>query len=337
MFNFKKEKAMGKFIIVFALVSVFVCGWDFEAVAAQKPTCAVLTFDVNYGLTKGEANMISDRFAADLSKYDRFAILDRSKIQLVINKLELSTSTDYTDLNYAIKLGKLLDVKYVICGSIAKHKRFYTLNTRLINVDTTESIKTATSDYEGDFKNLIQNVISNNVEVLLGIKSDDNNKGQRTLDTASTKSQKDSEKVLSQKKTKSRWLVPVAAIAGVGGIVAAAVAVAGGGGGGGGDGGGGNATVTIQWFDSGGIKDDVFQIICAGRDLGTNPVGGNGAKQLKLTSGSSYDLKIVFSSGDNRGEYGVSLSGALFVGGSSSKEGYLYNIGESHSYTIVVQ
>ena len=50
------------------------------AYAADKPTCAVLTFDARSGIPQDQAALLADRFAIELGALGEYTMINRAKM-----------------------------------------------------------------------------------------------------------------------------------------------------------------------------------------------------------------------------------------------------------------
>ncbi|MBN1350244.1 hypothetical protein JXJ21_12595 [candidate division KSB1 bacterium] len=108
-------------------------------------TIAILDFDNNSigddkekwePMGKGIAQML----ITDLSKATRLKVIERERIQFIMDEIELEKNKVF-DQKTAVRIGKLLGVHSMLFGGIAKIGDLMRLDARLIKVETGELIK----------------------------------------------------------------------------------------------------------------------------------------------------------------------------------------------------
>lgn len=81
--------------------------------------------------------------------------------------------------------------------------------------------------------------------------------------------------------------------------------------------------ITVTVWDSGSLKDDVFDVQVDGVSLGKTPTGGSRAFSGNLEKGK-HTLKLTWTVRANDvGTYSISLTGAVFSNGSTSLTDYM--------------
>ncbi|MEW6068825.1 MAG: CsgG/HfaB family protein [Nitrospirota bacterium] len=122
-----------KKVLMGFLVIAFICFSAYTSEAAKKKV-AVLDFE--YGTIRdrwwpGEWNLgkgISDMVVTQLVKDGTFSVIERNRLEAVINEQKLGAS-GLVDASTAAQIGKILGVQYVVIGSITQ----FSLDTRTID------------------------------------------------------------------------------------------------------------------------------------------------------------------------------------------------------------
>ena len=120
----------------------------------QKKTFAVLEFD-GTGVASQTMQDLTDRFAKEYSSFkkDQFTIINRSQMRRTLqeqNKKVFGCST----FKCGLEAGKLLDVDYIVIGSLVKNGPVFSLKSQLIDVKRSKTISRA------DYDNIIGDIIS---------------------------------------------------------------------------------------------------------------------------------------------------------------------------------
>ncbi len=120
------------------------------AAAAQqdtRPTVAILDFDIGatigqdpddyQALRRGLAAMTISELAVNPG----VRVVERAQIQQILQEQDLGRS-DRVDPQTALRVGKLLNAKYMVTGTIYDVRGDFRIDARLFNVETTQIIKT---------------------------------------------------------------------------------------------------------------------------------------------------------------------------------------------------
>lgn len=136
---------------------------------ADAPTVAILYFDYDgtdgelVPLRKGLAQML----ITDLAGRDSYRVVERARLQQVLAELDLG-KTQKLDPAAALKVGKLLQAKYMVVGGYFAMGGTLRIDARVFEVETTNTLKgfgaTGKSD---DFFALEQKVAADADAVLL--------------------------------------------------------------------------------------------------------------------------------------------------------------------------
>lgn len=153
-----------------ALMSLLLsCGLVAHTVIAEdgKPSCAVLTFDAGEGMTVGEAKFISDRFAAFFGQADIYELVARSRMQEILKIAEFNRMDHCSATDCAVEAGRILQVRYMIFGSVGHVGQLYSLNSSLVEVETGRIISSAITDHIGKVTQFVESAPSKNIKALL--------------------------------------------------------------------------------------------------------------------------------------------------------------------------
>jgi len=136
---------INKFIIIFIFIGV--------SFAQDKIPIAVLELDA-VGITSDQASVLTDRLRTELFLQNTFSVLEREKMKEILNEQGFQLS-GCTSNECAIEAGKLIGVQKMVAGKIAKFGKLFTLNIRLIDVETGKVLKTATDDCDCEIETVL--------------------------------------------------------------------------------------------------------------------------------------------------------------------------------------
>lgn len=133
-----------------------------------RPTCAVLTFDSRGGISADEVRLFSDRFAIELDRLRAYTLVPRTKMEEVLKEQQFTRSENCSAAECAMEAGRLLGVRYMAYGSIGKLGALYTVNSYLVDVETSAAVKTATTDFPGTKEDMLIRGMAQNARSLVG-------------------------------------------------------------------------------------------------------------------------------------------------------------------------
>lgn len=103
--------------------------------AKTSPVVTVFPFLYNGLAANGLSQAVSDSFQNYLYQTGAFDIVEQSQINSVI-KQQGFQSSGLTNDSDAISVGEILNAQYIIVGTVSKLQTIYSVNARLINIET---------------------------------------------------------------------------------------------------------------------------------------------------------------------------------------------------------
>ncbi|MBN1999421.1 hypothetical protein JW935_17820 [candidate division KSB1 bacterium] len=124
-----------------------------------------------FGITETEAKALSERLRYELLQIGKYKILERGKMTEILDEQGFQ-QTGCTSNECAIQVGKLLNVQYMLSGSISKVGRTFSTNIRMIEVETGLIVKSAVYDKVGEIDDLLINGMKQVAEKLCAEKEE---------------------------------------------------------------------------------------------------------------------------------------------------------------------
>ena len=118
-----------------------------------KDVIAVLELEQK-GLTKQEAEILTDRLTTELISLDRYRVVERTNMDKILKEQKFQKS-GCTDSECAVEIGQLLNTDYIVIGSVSKFGSTWTLDARLIDVGQGNSLISAKFSKEGKIDVLV--------------------------------------------------------------------------------------------------------------------------------------------------------------------------------------
>jgi TolB-like protein len=132
--------------------------------------CSILSLESRAGMKAGEAESVTDMFSAAMQNSGRFTIIERNKLNAVLQERGFQASQYGND---TMKAGKILSVRKMFSGSIGMLGKKYIVNLKMIDVETSRVEYARIWRYDDDLENIGEKFLPNVVQEF--IKSLDGN------------------------------------------------------------------------------------------------------------------------------------------------------------------
>ena len=113
--------------------------------------CSILSLESRAGMKAGEAESVTDMFSSALQNTGRFTVVERNKLNAVLQEQGFQATQDGGD---AVKAGKILSVRKIFSGSISMLGEKYILNLKMIDVESSRVEYAHTWTYDDDLGNI---------------------------------------------------------------------------------------------------------------------------------------------------------------------------------------
>jgi len=120
----------------------------------SKTNIAVIDLGSRGGLSQSEIGTLTDRLRSLLVRTNAFNVVDRGRMEEILAEQGFQM-TGCTSAECAVEAGQILGVEEMITGSIGKIGQLYTIDIILIDVGTSQIIKSITRDYRGEVEGLV--------------------------------------------------------------------------------------------------------------------------------------------------------------------------------------
>lgn len=131
-----KKQVLYIFLILFVIP---IAGAD------ERPTITVLDFKIN-DISDSEAEVFLDYINSHIVELDKYRVIDRTQRENILAEIKFSF-TGCTDEECQLEIGRMLAAQLIIVGSLGKVGEQYIINTKVIDVETGETIRTASEKY----------------------------------------------------------------------------------------------------------------------------------------------------------------------------------------------
>jgi len=122
--------------------------WD-----GDKKNIAILPLRAN-SLPEPEVKALSNRLSIELFNTGRYSILERSQMEAILKEQGFQ-QTGCTSAECAIEAGQLLNVEQMITGSVSRVGEIYSVEVRLIDVETGKILAVGVADIRGGIEEVL--------------------------------------------------------------------------------------------------------------------------------------------------------------------------------------
>ena len=138
------------------LVVSFVC-----FALPDDGSLAIVKLDA-LGISKKEARSLTERITSQMISCGKYTVLDRVNTDKILDEMKFQSS-GCTDTKCAIEVGKILNAHYILVGSVSTFGNNFIIDCRIINVETSEAVKSASFTTRKNLDKLLQgtkNIVS---------------------------------------------------------------------------------------------------------------------------------------------------------------------------------
>ena len=121
--------------------------------AQQSLTVAVLDFE-GLGISQIESAVVTSRLRTELVVVGAITLIERGAMEQILTEQDFQLS-GCTSNECAVEVGRLLNVSFMLAGTIGKIGSLYTIDTRIIDIETGSITGTLSRDYTGSIEGLI--------------------------------------------------------------------------------------------------------------------------------------------------------------------------------------
>jgi TolB-like protein len=138
------------------------------------PTLVAVVPLKGQGVSDADALTLTDRLRIELFKTGMFSILERDEMERILKEQGFQ-QTGCTDQSCAVEMGRLLNAKQIVTGSIGKMgNRLYQITVRRVDVQSAAIVSEVYVEEKGAITDLLGQPTTNVARQLAGLKPDNN-------------------------------------------------------------------------------------------------------------------------------------------------------------------
>ena len=131
------------------LMTILLCAMYLQATslswAVEKDYVGVLELTGN-GVSAEEVRGLTDRLRIELFQTGRFEVVEREKMQEILQEQGFQQSGACNTDVCAVEVGKLIGAERMVAGSVSRVGQTYSVILRLVDVEREVMVRTATED-----------------------------------------------------------------------------------------------------------------------------------------------------------------------------------------------
>ena len=136
-----------------------------SAIDSLKKSIAVLNLE-GYGISESDALALTNRLTTELFKTNYFNVVEREKTDEILDEQGFQLS-GCTSSECLVEAGKLLNVQLMLGGSVSKVGDYYSIELRIIDVESGAILSVASVDIEGDIGKVLIDGIKEAVQKII--------------------------------------------------------------------------------------------------------------------------------------------------------------------------
>lgn len=123
-----------------------------------------MNFKALEGVSDNISQMLSERIFNEIGKSGKYMMIERTQAERILKENQMAMVC--TDTSRAIEAGKILAAESIVIGSIGKLGNIYSINSRLVSVESGAVIEMAATDYKGEQEGLLITAMNNARQLL---------------------------------------------------------------------------------------------------------------------------------------------------------------------------
>ena len=140
-------------LLLLLLVAFTLLTGSGPATQADKPTLAVLDFE-GFGLSEPEVAILINRLRTNLAQLGVYRIIERGLMLQILQEQDFQM-TGCTTNECAVEVGQLLGAQFMLVGSLGRIGSTWTIDMRIIDVETGAAIRSASYDTRGEIDQVL--------------------------------------------------------------------------------------------------------------------------------------------------------------------------------------
>ena len=147
-------------VLISLLLLSSLFGAKYLAVIALEPE----------SISESEARILTQRLTSKMIELSDYTVVERANIDKILKEQKFQHS-GCTDSECAVEIGQMLNADLTVVGTASKFGNTYTLDCRIVNVESGEALGSASFTHTGNIDQLVKDGIESVARELLGVKT----------------------------------------------------------------------------------------------------------------------------------------------------------------------
>lgn len=136
---------------------------------AQKTNIAVLDLEPRGGLSAEEVLSVSDRLRGELINTGKYTVIERGQMDIILKEQGFQQTGVCSEASCIVEVGQLLAVHKMVGGSIGKVGKAYSINLKIIDVQSGKIERQVADDIKCSKEKLVSFHIKNVARKMAGL------------------------------------------------------------------------------------------------------------------------------------------------------------------------
>ena len=133
---------------------------------ASKPALAILDFE-GVGVSEQDAQILTTRLGTYLVQTSLYRVIEREEVQQILVEQDFQL-TGCTTNECAVEIGQLVGARQMLAGTFGKLGSTYTIDMRIIDVETGSILRTTSFDIRGEIDRVLSEGLTEAVRRIIG-------------------------------------------------------------------------------------------------------------------------------------------------------------------------
>lgn len=153
--------------VLFLPAMMFLCS-NVSGEESQKKPLIALNNLLAQGITEHEAVTLTDVLRNELINTGKFQVMERGQMEEILKEQAFQMSGTCDEAACLVEMGQLLGIEQLFAGTIGMVGRAYSINVRIISVQTGKILKSVSHSYSGPIENLLTGEMRTVAKLLIG-------------------------------------------------------------------------------------------------------------------------------------------------------------------------
>lgn len=134
----------------------------------QKKPLIALNSLLAQGITEHEAVTLTDVLRNELINTGKFQVMERGQMEEILKEQAFQMSGTCDEAACLVEMGQLLGIEQLFAGTIGMVGKAYSINVRIISVQTGKILKSVSHSYSGPIEDLLTGEMRTVAKLLIG-------------------------------------------------------------------------------------------------------------------------------------------------------------------------